>query len=75
MAIAIFYAIGTLIGGVGAPILFGELIATGSLAMITKGYIVGAVLMLVGAAAEWMFGVEAAGKSLESISQPLQSRS
>ena len=31
MAIAIFYAIGTLIGGVGAPLLFGWIIGTGSI--------------------------------------------
>lgn len=74
LAIAIFYAIGTLIGGVGAPILFGALIATGSRAMVTWGYVAGALLMLVGAGAEWAIGVEAAGKSLESISQPLQSK-
>ena len=30
MAIAIFYAIGTLAGGVGAPLLFGWIIGTGS---------------------------------------------
>jgi len=38
------------------------------------GYLLGAVLMLIAAGAEWAVGVEAAGKSLESISQPLQSK-
>jgi hypothetical protein len=37
------------------------------------GYLVGAALMLAGAAAEFFFGVEAAGRSLESVSKPLQS--
>ncbi len=74
LAIAIFYAIGTLVGGVGAPILFGLLISSGSRGMVSWGYVAGAVLMIVGAVAEWAFGVEAAGKSLESISQPLQSK-
>jgi MFS family permease len=74
-AIAIFYAIGTLIGGVGAPLLFGELIATGSRPYVAVGYGIGAVLMLTGADFEHFIGVEAAGKSLESISKPLQSRS
>jgi MFS family permease len=75
LAIAVFYAIGTLIGGVGAPFLFGELIATGSRWNVGFGYLAGAVLMMIGALAEWSVGVEAAGKSLESISQPLQSQS
>lgn len=74
LAIAVFYAIGTLIGGVGAPLLFGELISTGSRWNIGMGYLLGAALMLIAAAAEWAVGVEAAGKSLESISKPLQSR-
>ncbi|HEX4773809.1 MAG TPA: MFS transporter [Bryobacteraceae bacterium] len=74
LAIAIFYAIGTLIGGVGAPYLFGVLIATGSKWNVSAGYILGAVLMLAGAITELIIGVEAAGKSLESISKPLQSK-
>jgi MFS family permease len=74
LAIAIFYAIGTLIGGVGAPYFFGEMIASGSRWHVGFGYLVGAALMLIASAAEWAVGVEAAGKSLESISQPLQSK-
>lgn len=74
-AIAIFYALGTLIGGVGAPLLFGFLIATGSQTKVAMGYALGAALMLGGAICEHLIGVEAAGKSLESISKPLQSSS
>ena len=74
-AIAIFYALGTLIGGVGAPLLFGWLIASGSKTYVAVGYLVGGVLLWAGALAEILIGVEAAGKSLESISKPLQSRS
>ena len=40
-AIAIFYALGTLIGGVGAPILFGFLIKTGSRPAVAGGYTLG----------------------------------
>ena len=65
----------TLIGGVGAPFLFGELIASGSRWNVSFGYLAGAVLMLAGALAEWKIGVEAVGKSLESVSRPLQSES
>jgi MFS family permease len=74
-AIAIFYALGTLIGGVGAPLLFGFLIATHSKTDVSLGYALGAVLMIGGAVCEYFIGVEAAGKSLESISKPLQSAS
>jgi MFS family permease len=73
-AIAIFYAIGTLIGGVGAPLLFGELIHTGSRTHVAEGWAFGAALMIFAAAMEAWIGVEAAGRSLESVSRPLQSR-
>jgi MFS family permease len=73
-AIAIFYALGTLIGGVAAPILFGVLIASGSRAHVSWGYALGSLLMLLAALCEWRLGIEAAGKSLESISKPLQSK-
>lgn len=72
-AIAIFYALGTLIGGVGAPLFFGNLIASGSRWHVSIGYFLGAALMLAGALCEATIGVEAAGKSLESVSKPLQS--
>ncbi len=73
-AIAIFYSIGTLLGGVGAPLLFGFLIKTGSQWAVAGGYALGAALMLAGSLCEWRIGVEAAGQSLEKISKPLQSR-
>jgi len=72
-AISIFYAIGTLAGGVGAPSLFARLIATHSRTNLFWGYILGAVLMLAGAATEWKVEVDAEGKSLEAISKPIQS--
>jgi MFS family permease len=73
-AIAIFYAIGTLLGGVGAPYLFGILIASGSKTNVAIGYGIGAMLMLAAAICEFFIGVEAAGQSLESVSKPLQSQ-
>ncbi len=73
-AIAVFYSLGTLTGGVAAPILFGFLIESGSRSRVSIGYLIGALLMLAGAVCEYFIGVEAAGKSLESISAPLQSR-
>ena len=72
-AIAIFYALGTLVGGVAAPVLFGFLIASGSKWAVAVGYLVGASLLIAGSVCELFIGVEAAGKSLESVSKPLQS--
>ena len=71
LAIAIFYALGTLIGGAASPMLFGALIATGSKWALSCGYLAAAVLMIVAALAELKFGVAAEGQSLESIAEPL----
>ncbi len=72
-AIAIFYALGTLVGGVAAPLLFGFLIATNSKTNVAFGYALGGILLLAGAICEHFIGVEAAGQSLEAISKPLAS--
>ena len=73
MAIAVFYALGTLIGGVSAPFLFGYLIGTGNEWAVASGYAGAAVLMIAAAVCEAILGVEAAGKSLEDIAEPLSS--
>jgi MFS family permease len=73
-AIAIFYAIGTLAGGVGAPILFGWIIATGSSDALFIGYLVAAVLMIFGAIVELWIGVAAERRPLEDVATPLSSR-
>ena len=73
LAIAVFYALGTLLGGVFAPTLFGYLIGTGSAWAVGFGYIGSAVLMLIAAGTELKLGVDAEGKSLESIAEPLSS--
>jgi hypothetical protein len=59
---------------VGAPLLFGVLIASNSRWNVGLGYLAGGLLMLAGAVCEHFIGIEAAGKSLESISAPLQSK-
>jgi len=71
LAIAIFYAFGTLAGGVGAPILFGWIIGTGSKTALLAGYLVGAALMIIGALVEAWLGVDAERKSLEHVATPL----
>ena len=74
LAIAVFYACGTLVGGVGAPALFGALTETGSRLMLFWGYMAGAALMVGAALMEWIHGVAAERQPLESISAPLSSR-
>jgi MFS family permease len=74
LAIAIFYGIGTLAGGVGAPALFGWIIGTGSSTVLFAGYLGAATLMLVGATVEAWIGVPAERRSLEHIAPPLSSR-
>jgi MFS family permease len=71
MAIAVFYAVGTGVGGLGAPALFGALIETHSRMSVFAGYAFGAVLMLGGAAVAWFLGVDAERRSLEEIALPL----
>src|SRR5437867_7433924 len=74
MAIAIFFAIGTLVGGVGAPVLFGWIIGTGSSTALFLGYLLAAALMVFGAATEAWIGVPAERRPLEHIAAPLSSR-
>lgn len=74
LAIAIFYAIGTLVGGVGAPLLFGWIIGTGSITALFIGYLLAAVLMIFGAIIEAWIGVPAERRSLEHVAAPLSSK-
>lgn len=71
LAIALFYAIGTAIGGVAGPALFGALIDTGSRNSVFAGYLLGSALMVTAAAVAWRYAVAAERKSLESVAQPL----
>jgi MFS family permease len=71
LAIAVFYALGTAAGGVAAPWVFSALIGTGERIAVFWGYAFGATLMLVAAGVEWMIGVDAERKSLETVATPL----
>jgi MFS family permease len=71
LAIAFFYAIGTAVGGVVGPLLFGALISTGSRGSVAAGYFIGAALMIGAAAMEALWGVAAERKPLETVSRPL----
>jgi MFS family permease len=71
LAIAFFYAIGTAIGGIAGPLLFGMLIDTGSRESVATGYWIGAAMMIGAAAVEAFWGVAAERQPLEAVSRPL----
>jgi MFS family permease len=71
LAIAFFYAVGTGIGGIIGPWLFGVLIDTGSRMSVFGGYLLGAVLMVLGGLVAWRWAVPAERKPLEMVARPL----
>jgi MFS family permease len=71
MAIAVFYAVGTALGGAIGPLLFGRLIESGSATQVMYGYLLGAGLMMAAGVVELVIGVEAARRSLEDVAAPL----
>src|SRR6266853_1973488 len=73
LAIAFFYAVGTAIGGVAAPWLFGMLVGSGDRGAVFLGYLFGAVLMVGAAIVELLIGVRAERQPLESVARPLSS--
>lgn len=74
MSIAFFYAVGTGLGGIIGPILFGQLIGYG-VSAVAIGYFIGAGLMIAAGLVELFLGVNAEGRSLEDIATPLSARS
>lgn len=71
LAIAVFYALGTAVGGIAAPWVFGRLIGTDSRWYIFEGYLFAALLMLAAAGVEAWLGVDAERRPLEEITAPL----
>jgi MFS family permease len=71
LAIAIFYAIGTGLGGVAAPVVFGKLIESGSRQSIFGGYVFAALLMFAAAFVAARYAVNAERKPLEQVATPL----
>ena len=71
LAIALFFAFGTAIGGVAGPALFGALIEGGERLHITGGYLLAAGLMLLGALVAWRLGFAAERRPLEAVTRPL----
>jgi MFS family permease len=71
MAIAFFYAVATGIGGIIGPALYGHNIASGSRTTVFLGYLLGAVLMILGGLTEAWLGVDAEQRPLEDVAEPL----
>ncbi|HEY2207861.1 MAG TPA: MFS transporter [Gaiellaceae bacterium] len=71
LAIAFFFAVGTGIGGIIGPLLFGNLIASGSRSQVALAFLIGAGVMAVGGIAELVFGVKAEQTPLENVAKPL----
>ncbi|HTX10189.1 MAG TPA: MFS transporter [Solirubrobacteraceae bacterium] len=71
LAIAVFYAIGTGIGGIIGPQLFGRLVPTGNTSDVFFALAIGAILMIVGGVVELLCGVKAERCRLEGIARPL----
>ena len=74
LTIALFYAFGTLLGGVGGPWLFGVLIASESPTRDRAGLHAGRGLMIVAALVTLKLGVKAECRPLEEVAPPLSMR-
>jgi hypothetical protein len=71
MAIAFFYAVGTGLGGIIGPALFGKLIASKSFLQVAIGFLIAAAWLLVAAVVTWLLAVDAEQKPLEEVAEPL----
>ncbi|CAM3665339.1 MFS transporter [Isoptericola cucumis] len=78
LCIAFFYAIGTAVGGITGPLLFGRLIESASaeqdITGIAVGYYIGAALMIGGGVVAMFLGVGAERRSLEDVATPLSAQ-
>lgn len=71
MAIAFFYAIGTVAGGVAGPLVFAGLTADGEPGKTALAFTIGAAAMFAAGLVELAYGVRAEGRSLEELAEPL----
>jgi MFS family permease len=71
IAISLFYAAGTAIGGFIGPPLYGAMIESGSRAALFGAYAFAAVLMVVAAVVTLLLGVDAERRPLEEVCAPL----
>jgi MFS family permease len=71
LAIAFFYAVGTAIGGITGPLLFGQLISSGQRGQVVWSFLIGAVVMAAAGLVELWLGVAAERRPLEELALPL----
>jgi MFS family permease len=71
VAISLFYAAGTALGGFAGPPLYGAIIESGSRDALFGAYAFAGVLMCAAAAVALWLGVDAERKSLEEVCRPL----
>lgn len=71
LAIAVFYAFGTGLGGIIGPLLFGQLIESAERSNVFIGYLIGAALMIGAGLVQAFWGVAAERQPLESVAAPL----
>ena len=71
LAIAFFYAVGTAIGGISGPLLFGQLIDSGQRGQVMWSFVIGAAVMAVAGLVELRLGVAAEQRPLEELALPL----
>jgi MFS family permease len=71
LAIAFFYAVGTAIGGITGPLLFGQMIGSGDRGLVAMSFLIGAAVMAIAGVVELVLGVKAEGRQLEDIALPL----
>lgn len=71
ITISLFYAFGTLVGGVAGPYVFGALIDTGERSQVLSGYLLGGGLMMLASIVALWLGVSAERKPLEEVAPPL----
>jgi MFS family permease len=71
IAISLFYAAGTALGGFIGPPLYGAIIESGSREALFLAYALAGALMCVAAAVALWIGIDAERKSLEEVCTPL----
>jgi MFS family permease len=70
-AISYFFAVAQIVGSMG-PLIFGYLVGDGTQRdPLFWGYVVGSVVMIFGGVVALIYGVDAEGKGLEDIADPL----
>jgi MFS family permease len=71
LAIAFFYAVGTAIGGITGPYVFGQMIESGEESQVAIAFFLGAGVMALGGLVEIFVGVKGEQQDLETIAKPI----